>query len=1485
MAFSFSNAASSASPFTSTGVNVNDGPELQEIQTNQLGFAALNGEAKVRILPTPWPLDDLPTPSSSLLSVASSKGLVAAAGPDALYISSSTKIREALQASAKETTRLLDPDIKIPLPRLSQIAFSSDDSVLVASTQSEGGILAFQVESLKNGQLDPAVRIATDGQGLRALVPNPVPATAELFAIVTSNGDLMIVDLKTGAMASGTNGSVLTKNVSCVSWSNKGKQLVAGLADGNAVQLKPDGTVVANIPKSTSIAADVHISGISWLENDIFFTIYSPNINNDGIQPSEYYIITRDPTQSRFTFEKLPEVLLPFGVERLPSAHFISRLRGFQPDLQELVVVSATTSTDVGLISRTNKPLSAEGIVAPAFTTTAIEDDTRRAQLPISADFQDTSPIGMAFDLSSTDNVPNPIPSDLELLETAGPVPNLIILNNEGVLVSWWFIYNDSVRQKTTYPGFAAVRALQQAVSETSKPSSTPTAPSTDTPNTTTDASPFAKPSFGLSSAQSGHGATSSNTFGTSSPFTSAKPSWTTTGFGASAGSGAPPSAFGKPAFGDTSTPAFGSASALGKPSIFGQSASPASATTFGQPSPFGSNLNSSPFTTANAATKQSGFASFSKAGGFSSFAGSQADQSSKSPFGETSGKVGFGQPAPANLFGTNTSSSSLFAAAKPSGATIFGGNGGAFKLQSSFKGDGSAKDDGPKPEQPSGFGFGASLDDLMTESHKALSPTHDQEAEMGDETGKSDSDFGRADGVDTNRTAPEQANKLAKSLVTPPATLNQSKATPAPPLSSLFGTAGDQSTTPLPQPTTSGWSFGGLPSTTPKETPAPSHMALFGTKTANDASPANVQNSKPSGTFESMKNTPEIKREPPSDDESVDLDQVPEAPLPPDPVSKPLYVSGDTSVSSNASKTPPDDAPLPPDFLPPAGKPEAQRFQELPSDGEEGEEETFSSDFEGSGEEVSDGASQQEDIGDEQHEQLETSPESSFKSGDRSAEISPTDGLFTKVTATNFGAKSSRPLFGEVGRSGPIFAPPKPHESPRSPSPVRNVFPIEGLRVDPSRSVSAPAHPRSVIDQRKAEYQQSALALQASRAREEEILKEKARREEAARRKAQEEAEQLASLQDDEDDRLRQELERPVTPTQTLDDFITYQPKAPEDTTKTGIPAQIERLYSDINSMVYTLGINVRSLTSFMQYQQPDANNQSWPRVLKSETPMDALNDEWLLGDITRLHEGQIVLSTTLDDSKIDGFNDKLQQCQALLGHDLYELRAKLTSIRKSLHALANEDNSTGAPLSAEQSSIQNDLRRASASVQSKLVQMEDSIAVLRAKLAESNVFDTSNQRSSTFGRTPSHKKPTVEAVTKTVGKMMAMAEQKSADIDLLESQLKKLGISSLSASTTSNGERTNGANADSTPQQSRRSAYGATPGSTGSIYQTPDSKFASSVRSNKGFRTSQNGSLVTIAAEDRERWQAQARRKKETATLLKSILNDRRKQITTKG
>jgi len=1530
MAFSFSNTASSGgdggggggafggqSP-SPGGMQIQEGPELAEIQTDQLGFAALNGEAQVRLLPTPWPSDALPPPTSSLLSVASSKGLVAAAGPDALFVTSTSGIRDAFRSpapSAEEKIRPLDPQIKIPQPRLTHVAFSSDDSVLVVSSEREGGLLAYQVDSVTNGQTSPALQISTNGTGLRALAPNPVPESAELFAAVTNNGELVLADLKAGTLRSGSPGAVLQRGVSCISWSTRGKQLVAGHADGTATQIKPDGTVVAQIPKPTSLAVDVHVSGISWLENDSFFVIYTPNDTSEGIQPSEYYVVTRKSKTSHYTFQKLPEVLSPYGVERTPTFHFIARLRDFPPHIQDLLVLTATTSTDVSLISKTDKALSLEDNVTGVFTSTSIADDTRRAQLPLSPEMADTSPIGMALDLSSTEKVPNPIPSDPEILETAGPVPSLMILNNEGILVSWWLIYNDSVREKTLFSGFVSVAPNQQAERPGSKsPQPTPAlSPSSAQPSPFAQpsfvqpsfgqpsfgqpsfgsAAPFRKPAtstFGAPTAPSGFGSFSGSAFGTPSAIGADQQSQHPSGFGASTGPSTNAPAFGQPAFGSAtplggpSRPAFGSPSVLGsRTSVFGQPSEPSSSTAFGS----GSTI--SPFASTGASTA-SGFASFSKTNAFSGFGGPKKDTSEESPFAKATGADAFSLPSSRNTFGAKETFAGVGAPTLDGGQHVFG-TGGGFKLESSFKGDGTAKQDLPKPKEPSGFGFESAFGDMLDESKKAISPTYDQETEMMEEEGETEEEEEEGEKEEKEEKEErrfQQESKAPQTLVTPPSTLNQPKSTATPPLSSLFGSSGQQTTTPLPQSTTPAWSFDNLPSTTPQETPAPSHMALFGPNAQAAGTSAEVPKSEPVEAFPDIHKEPEqaipaepevpkIKQEPASEEASVESN-IPEAPLPPDTISKPRYVSGDTSVASSESKTVPEEAPLPPDFLPQTKSVDTEADQQgLPSD----EEGAFSSEFEEeSGEDVTGSISAVEEPTEEQNEQLQTSPESSFKSGDRSAETSPTGGLFTKVSTTTAAPKPARPLFGEVG-TGPVFVPPKPQESPRSPSPVRHLVLADGRRMAPPRSVSAPAPVRSIIDKRKTEYQQSAIAVQAARAREEEAAKEKARLEALARSRAQISAEQTESLEDDEDERLRAELERPVSPSSTLEVFITYQPRTSDQSGKSGVPAQIERLYQDINSMIDTLGINARSLSAFLTYQQQQDPNQSWPDVLKSETPMDALNDEWVLDDTKRLHDGQAVLEAVLDESRVDDVAGKLERCHLLLGRDLFELRTKLTSIRKTLHARSNSDCALSTPLSAEQASIQHDLRKASAAVQTTLVQVEDNLAVLRAKLAEVAPAETSGKGSNLLWRQPaSQKKPTVEAVANTIAKMTSMAEKKSADIDVLEAQLQKLDVSR--GGPVVSGSRQGSLEPNGTPRPNRRSLRVGTPASlAASVYHTPDSKFGGSTRSTPGSRATKNGNhQILVSVEDGERWQAKARRKKEVAAILKDVLEGRRRQ-----
>lgn len=1260
--------------------------------------------------------------------------------------------------------------------------------------------------------------------------------------------------------------------------------------------------------------------------------IYTPNAAEDDMgmnPPSSYYIITRR-KQGPFLIQKMPELCGPFGFKRTPAYQFIGRLRDYKPHLKDVLIVSSTASTDVGLITRADKALSndesAQGTVN-LFTTTEVSDDTKRASLPLKDSVDETSVIGLGIDLTSTEKVVSPIQGE-DILESPTPLPNILLLNNEGILCSWWFIYSDAIRQNVAYQGLVSVSPQQQQQLTPAQPSQTqPPAQSAfgqssfgqsafGSPSALTANSPFGKPSAGPS-------------FGSPLPLAGGgqagqAPAFGKPSFGA-------PSAIGGSSFGQTSTigqgtPQFGK-SGFGSTPAFGQPSG------FGQPSTPGKGFGS-------LASSGGGFSSFANAnaGGFASFASAKPGESpfgkpaAASPFGQTAGQSPFAKAAGESPFGKPATGESPFA--KLSGPSAFGqpdtktafpppstdaskgplglGSGG-FQLGSTFKGDGTAVNDGPKPEKPSGgglFSLGTSFDEMVSTPDKTSPPAESMD-----------------DGEDVPAAEqPEPAKPAAPQ--------------PAP---SIFG----QPSAPAPAP-----SIFNPPKPSEQPAPAPqtkSPFSLFG---------SGVTQNKPTSPFSPLsEKTATPKKESPK--------EIPvgtpagEPPLPPDPTSRAVYGPGDTSASSNVSKDSVDEAPLSPDFtakpkpaakeeapLPPdftaklkeaGGEPPlppdftvkpkeaevkkeaeeaplppepatpasvagpAEGVEESPipdeSDADEEEEEAESEregeeedeDEEGEEDEEEQEGEEGDEEGDEEGEEFDfadsgeeithdvtqtegfqspkTSLESSF------GEKSPAGGLFTRISKPDEQQKQpSKGLFGEISKQ-PFFPPQTKFGSPRSPSPMR-----AGAQKGPSKLDShkhfAPSHgPGDTLAARKA-------ALKESNQRKPKSA-DLAAREEQARLQAEaqrQEEEALSLSEDDEDERLRADLSRPLAPVPTLDPFLAHQDYSGE-TTKPGIPGQIERLYRDINSMVDTLGINARSLASFVLYQKAPQDHLNWIDTVKGDNPAAILDEKFLLSQIEKLDDAVITLAGSLQQQRVQGVEEKLDSCRELLGKDIVALRGQCASIRKTLDAHVDTAAILSAPLSAEQANLQQDLRTASTDLQAKLADLEQGVSLLRAKIAEAPRPD---------GTAPT-KRPTVEAVTSTIATMMNMAESKSGDIDVLEVQLKKLGIDTSAPS----ASRSREGSPFATPKKGIRT-FPTTPGSRGSLdgsfsaYQTPDSasrgvNLRSSI--NGSARVSRLRNVEGVGAGDlggkqeSEQWKAKNTRRQHIVGNLKKAIGEKEK------
>ncbi|KAK3954902.1 hypothetical protein QBC32DRAFT_382339 [Pseudoneurospora amorphoporcata] len=1421
MAFAFGNQSGAAG-------GVTEGPALEVIQTEGLGFLAINGEAKVQ-LTSKW--NPAPSPTASLLSIASHKGLVAAAGPDALIISTTESVRKGFEAEqpAEGDIRPFTPQATIPMPlRVSQLAFTADEKYLVLSAEDGGGLAVYDVDVLSNGTMQSAFEISTNGEALRSLIPNPAPEFAHFCAVITTNGNLYMANLNERQLVLGANGPTLRSQVSCASWSTRGKQLVAGMADGSIIQMTPDGVEKAHIPKPPSLG-DYHVSSLAWLENHVFLAIHNPT---SGPDPSVYHIITRQQqpnAPATFTYNKMTDPVEPCGAEKAPH-HTVLRLKDFPPNITDLLLVSSTATDGTGLLTRSKTPLASDKPVVNAFTTTEFADDTKRALLPMSEDMTETFPVGTALDLSAKDKVYKPIPTD-EVNESPGPLPGFWVLNNDGVLSAWWVVYNDSIRSGTTYPGLAVMDSNKpvQPARQAQPPQSAFGAPATTAP--AFGSSTTAAPAFG------------SSAFG-AAPSLGAKTSpW--------GGGGAAAPAFGSSSFGSAApaaAPAFGAPSALG---------GPAAAPAFGQSSMIGMGVKASPWAAGGAssastgasgkvfgggAASSGGFASFAnKPTPFSSFAGKSEGTPFASLAGNNSGESIFGsKPAESKTIEVSMDTETAFPppAAKPAGGSTFGSS--PFVLGTTFKADPKTANDNEESSENKGgsmfgSGFGLSLNE------PAASETKDEAMDS---------------------AAPTPVTEKPKSIfnvesTTPAGTpaSNNIFGAPKPPgsgLSNVFGAPKTEESKPKPLT-----DLFGQPKTEEGATkPNPFAAPLKAETKPNPFATPLKSETEPKSFADVLKaaKSPEIKDEDTQDKEN--LANIPAAPLPPETTSKTDFLPGESSASSItdpleiASKAKSDDAPLPPDFLSSKAKPADKKAEDAPlppdfpsktqdlpqlphvpwspskeeeeSDLEEGEVE----EEEGEEHEENEDGYEDEEEEEEEEEEEHGSEEDEERSGEEEEEHSDEDdddhseaasegsgvdvskeldqtttsvhfengspryqsrNIFGNSSNNNMGASTfstisrseaqpqSRPLFGEANKNAPpLFS--KPSGPFDSPSPVRSTQPGQPSLLRPQegpRTASAP-----VFD--KSQLFGASTTPKGPPPVDPNVA---AQRKFAAKKEAEAQA-----LVDPEDEGIRQLLAADVEPTLAMNEFLVVDSKLethrpPSSKPSSEVPAAVETLWRDINRMADRLGLNSRSLASFIL-----GHTQFAKKGGRTKEDLESPED-WVLveaSELTRLMDGQ--LARELEEGRIKDIAET-QATLDKMSRELRTMRAKEEDMRKLFAAQTDAEQIAtikAQPLSSEQSVQQTELRRAYAQFAKQLAEAEKALVLLRTKIAA-----RAAEKGAVSLAGGAAKVPTVEAVMRTIQKMTTMAEKRSGDVDLLEAQIQRLKLSSQSREASVSGSR----------------------------------------------------------------------------------------------
>lgn len=1110
----------------------------------------------------------------------------------------------------------------------------------------------------------------------------------------------------------------------------------------------------------------------------------SAQVSSDSQPESVFHIIHREKGTSNYSFHKLSDPCPPFGMQRYPPHHFIARLREFPPSLSDTLIVSCTASGDVGLITRSEAPLSRDlpaDKITNTYTMTTMADDSRRAQLPVSEEMMDTSPIGMALDLSSKDKVPKPIPSD-EMDESPTPLPALTLLNHEGVLCVWWVVYNDSIRQKTAYPGLVAAGGVQSApATAQSQPSVSPFASAASpSPQPSAFGATFSKPSAPAFGASSFSTPASMGAFGGPSALGANKSPWGSQAAGSNSlqTGGA---AFGKPAFGAASTPVskpvFGSSTPFG--AVTGGSAFGAAGGLGNRSSPWGS-AGASQTSTADAAkpvnpfggTNAAAASPFANLGGGTSNAiaspfGSLGTNSAAtaSPFASLGQQSKPGQ-SPFTSLGqpTGTPSASFGMSTEPmfgSMATIDSGVGGStLGSGQSLFGTPAVKS---TPAQPATSVFGATV---------AAVP-QSQEASMGD--------------------------------AEDPTSNNQAQPAPSAKPQSLFGLG------------SGGFQLGSTFKDTAKDTPGsdgdeptpakPSGSSFFGSGFDNALSDA-----KTAAPATPIKREPVMEEEPKLDDVSTTPASPPKAPAPPLAggfVEGPMEPAPFFPPTKPAEPSKAKDASPPPESPSSASLPQSPKSPKVEQHSEDEEDIPALAGSPAIPVEVPESSSPLSPAADNEKGLVE---------GD--APLPPDPSSVKKPAWFNEpapGAETHNVAPAPAPPTQPkaswsFLAPSKPQEKVESPSPPRSParspfamsntpagFPKAPISFAPP-TATAQSSPRSPSPVRSASTPAGRpLAVPPAKP----ISRPMSRPPPAPPSQPE-----VADLSDDEDERIREELASPVQPTKKLEPFIAHQDYA-GTVKKDDIAGQIERLYRDMNSMLDTLGLNARALAAFIA-----GHSEGYDR----ERTRDDLDDDedWCLVEIEDLSLIQADLERSLDDGRVSDLPSKLSDL-SVLQRQTSRLRSRTMDLRRTLDAARDPSKLAAlkaAPLSPDQSAQQAELRALFTAFTTRLAEAEDRVSLLKAKLA------------SLPGRSGARPaQPTVEAVTTTILKMTAMIETKSADLDVLEAQVRRLRGASLESgmAALALGEaESREASPFVTPGSGRRGTYG--------LFYTPESSFRGS-------------------------------------------------------
>ncbi|KTW26482.1 hypothetical protein T552_02963 [Pneumocystis carinii B80] len=408
--------------------------ELEELDTDNFGFLSLQHNAYIQI--EKIFTDQTPRYNASLLCIGNKNGYYAVGIPSGFAFGTTKSLRESLKGNIVKKIAEHNPLSIIHLQKkIINLSFCADEEYLIVVTE-ENEIMFYCTQKLfqKDNSLKPEFIFQVEN--IKDVLPNPI--NSNMIAVLTFFGNLHLINFSQRSIS-----EPLVNNVTSFSWSQKGKQIVCGTSEGKLAQYTPDGSLKAVINKPKSLNDAYYVSSILWLENHVFFVVYNDHGSTEDLRHDYViFIITRE-QNGIITYGKLVDPSPPFGLTSRIDHHFIRYLKNWEPNLKSFIIVAATASADIGIVVRNKDDL--------VWRTLTISNETRRVSLPYSIlNDRDTSPIGIALDFTSSQNVQKPLFPSEEPKE-GPPLPILYLLNNDYLLTGYYVLYVDAIKACKTY--------------------------------------------------------------------------------------------------------------------------------------------------------------------------------------------------------------------------------------------------------------------------------------------------------------------------------------------------------------------------------------------------------------------------------------------------------------------------------------------------------------------------------------------------------------------------------------------------------------------------------------------------------------------------------------------------------------------------------------------------------------------------------------------------------------------------------------------------------------------------------------------------------------------------------------------------------------------------------------------------------------------------------------------------------------------------